>query len=119
MFNTLTISLLERTHEVGMMKAMGVKSNEIQELFLTESMIMGVFGGLGGLVLGFITGKVVSVLLSLFAIFKGVGFLDIAYIPFGFVLLIAVLSVIVGLATGIYPSQRATKISALDALRYE
>ena len=40
MFNTLTVSLLERTREVGLMKAMGMKAFEVQELFLTESMVM-------------------------------------------------------------------------------
>src|SRR3990167_2725018 len=49
MFNTLTVSLLERTREVGMMKAIGMRSSEVRDLFLTESMTMGFFGGIGGL----------------------------------------------------------------------
>jgi len=119
MLNTMTVSLLERTHEVGMMKAIGMKSVEVEDLYLTESMIMGIMGGIGGLLLGFLAGKVVSVLLSVFAVSKGYGFLDIVYIPYSFVALILVISLLVGLLTGIYPAKRATKISALDALRYE
>ena len=119
MFNTLTISLLERTHEIGMMKAIGMKSTEVQDLFLTESMTMGFFGGIGGLTLGAVAGKLLSLILSVFAVFKGVGFLDISSIPLSFVILIAFLSLMVGILTGIYPAHRATKISALDALRYE
>lgn len=119
MFNTLTVSLLERTREVGLMKAMGMKSAEVQELFLTESMIMGFFGGILGIIVGFIAGKLLSIILSLFAVFKGVGFVDVAYLPFPFVLLVVFLSLLVGMATGIYPAKRATKISALNALRYE
>ncbi|EKE15442.1 MAG: hypothetical protein ACD_12C00016G0001, partial [uncultured bacterium] len=119
MFNTLTVSLLERTHEIGMMKAIGMKSVEVHDLFLTESMIMGVFGGLGGLLFGIIIGKILSLILTVFAVFKGVGFIDITYIPFSFVFLIILLSLTVGIITGIYPAHRATKISALDALRYE
>lgn len=119
MFNTLTVSLLERTREVGLMKAMGMKSDEVKELFLTESLIMAFFGGLGGLVLGFLAGKTVSIILSIFSITRGVGFVDISYIPFSFILLILGLSLLVGLVTGIYPARRATKISALNALRYE
>jgi ABC-type lipoprotein export system ATPase subunit/ABC-type antimicrobial peptide transport system permease subunit len=119
MFNTLTVSLLERTHEIGMMKAIGMKSVEVHDLFLTESMIMGVFGGLGGLLFGIIIGKILSLILTIFAVFKGVGFIDITYIPFSFVFLIILLSLTVGIITGIYPAHRATKISALDALRYE
>lgn len=119
MFNTLTVSLLERTREVGLMKAMGMKSSEVQELFLTESMIMGFLGGILGIIGGWFAGKLIGVILSFFAIFKGVGVVDISYLPFSFVLIVVLLSLLVGIATGIYPAKRATKISALDALRYE
>jgi putative ABC transport system ATP-binding protein len=119
MLNTLTVSLLERTREVGMMKAIGMKSQEVENLYLTESMIMGILGGIGGLVIGYTFGKILSFALSTFAISKGYGYLDVTFIPFQFVLLIFAISVIVGLLTGIYPAKRATKISALDALRYE
>lgn len=119
MLNTLTVSLLERTHEVGMMKAIGMKSEEVKNLYLTESMIMGFMGGIGGLLVGYVAGKAASFILSTFALSKGYGFLDITYIPYTFVVLILAISVIVGLLTGIYPAKRATKISALDALRYE
>lgn len=119
MFNTLTVSLLERTREVGTMKAMGMKSFEVRDLFLTESMIMGLYGGLGGLFLGFSVGKIFSAILSIFSLTKGVGLIDIVFIPFAFIIFIIFISVSVGIITGIYPSHRATKISALNALRYE
>lgn len=119
MFNTLTVSLLERTREVGLMKAMGMKSSEVSELFLTESMIMGFFGGILGIILGWILGRLLGIFLSFFALIKGVGFVDISYIPLPFILVIVFLSLLVGLVTGIYPARRATKISALNALRYE
>jgi len=119
MFNTLTVSLLERTREVGLMKAMGMKSEEVKELFLTESMIMGFFGGIIGIFVGFLVGKIVSLIISALAIFKGVGFVDIAFIPFGFFVIVVVISLAVGVVTGMYPAKRASKISALNALRYE
>jgi putative ABC transport system ATP-binding protein len=119
MFNTLTVSLMERTREVGMMKAIGMKSQEVRDLFLTESMIMGLFGGVGGLLMGLIAGKLTSLLLSAVALTKGVGTIDVTYIPTPFVIFIVTVSIIVGILTGIYPSRRATKISALNALRYE
>ena len=119
MFNTLTVSLLERTREIGLMKAMGMRSHEVRELFLTESMIMGLFGGVSGIVMGFLAGELISVVLSIIAISRGVGYIDVSSIPLPFVLLILSLSLFVGLVTGIYPSRRATKISALNALRYE
>jgi len=119
MFNTLTVSLLERTREVGLMKAMGMKSDEVKSLFLTESMIMGLYGGILGLILGLLIGKVVSIVLSALSIVKGVGFVDISYVPPVFVIVVLFLSLLVGIATGYFPAKRATKISALNALRYE
>lgn len=119
MFNTMTVSLLERTREVGLLKAMGMKSSEVKELFLTESMLMGFFGGVLGLVIGVLAGKLLGLFISVFAVFKGVGYIDISYIPPVFVIVILVLSLVVGLVTGIYPARRATRISALNALRYE
>ena len=119
MFNTLTVSLLERTREVGLMKAMGMKSIEVRELFLTESMIMGFFGGILGIILGFLAGKAVGLILSAYALSKGQGYIDISSIPVYFAVVVILLSLTVGIVTGIYPARRAKKISALDALRYE
>ena len=119
MFNTFTVSLLERTREVGLMKAMGMKSDEIQKLFLTEAMIMGFSGGGLGVIVGFVLGKVLDFGLSAFSIARGQGVLGVTHIPANFILLIAGLSLLVGVLTGIYPATRARKISALNALRYE
>lgn len=119
MFNTLTVSLLERTREIGGMKAIGMVADEVQELLLSEAMIMGLSGGIGGLVLGFIVGKLISVIVSIIAITGGQGFLDLTYIPPYLVIFIFISSFIVGLLTGLYPAIRARKISALNALRYE
>ncbi len=119
MFNTLTVSLLERTREVGLMKAMGMRSNEVRELFLTESLVMGFFGGILGILLGSLSSELLGLALSAVSISKGIGYIDVSYLPATFVTFIFVLSLVVGVFTGIYPARRATKISALDALRYE
>lgn len=121
MFNTLTVSLLERTREVGLMKAMGMKASEVQELFLTESMVMSFFGGVVGLLVGWGAGKLLGAGISALALVqdRGLGFLDVSYIPTPFVAAILVFSIVVGIVTGLYPARRATKISALNALRYE
>lgn len=119
MFNTLTVSLLERTREVGLLKAMGMRSTEVYDLFLTESMSMGFLGGVSGIFFGFAAGKAIGVLLSVVSASKGFGMIDVTSIPWSFVALIIFLSVVTGFITGIYPARRATKISALNALRYE
>lgn len=119
MFNTMTVSLLERTREVGVMKAMGMLSDEVRELFLAESMIMGVGGGTVGVFFGWSMGKTLSLILTSISMVKGQGMIDISYIPFFFVAFIMMVSFLVGVATGWYPSKRARAISALNALRYE
>ncbi len=119
MFNTLTISLLERTREIGGMKVMGVISREVEDLFLAEAMILGLGGGFGGLALGFLSGKILSIIISMIAFSSQKQFLDLTYIPTSFILFIIFLSFFVGIFTGLYPAQRAKKTSALNALRYE
>jgi len=119
MFNTLTVSLLERTREIGGMKTMGMVSEEVQDLFMAEAMIMGLSGGIGGLSLGYLAGKALSFGVSVVAFSQGQTYLDLTYIPLNFTVFILITSFIVGVATGIYPAQRAKRISALNALRYE
>lgn len=119
MFNTLTVSLLERTREVGLLKAIGMKAEDIRDLFLAESMIMGTAGGFAGIVVGLVIGKVAELGLSIYSSIKGIGMVQIVDMPIGFALFIIFLSFLVGILTGFYPARRATKISALNALRYE
>jgi len=119
MFNTLTVSLLERTRETGGMKAIGMVSDEVQDLFLAEAMIMGLSGGIGGLIFGFLVGEIFTILISIIAISKGQGFIQLTYLPPYFVAFIVMSAFMVGLITGLYPAYRAKKTSALNALRYE
>lgn len=119
MFNTMTVSLMERTHEVGVMKAMGMRSSEVRELFLAESMAMGILGGVFGVSVGMLAGTLLGLVLSAFSLTHGVGWVSVSYTPWPFAVLVLLLSFTVGVLTGIYPARRATTISALDALRYE
>ena len=119
MFNTMTVSLLERTREVGVMKAIGMLPNEVRELFMAESMIMGLGGGIFGILFGYGLGQLSSLFLSSVSLAKGQGFMNISYIPWFFIGFILLISFMVGVLTGWYPSVRARKISALNALRYE
>lgn len=119
MFNTLTVSLLEKTREVGLMKAIGMKSNEVKRLFLAESIVMGLSGGVCGILLSALVGQLVSFMLSVISITKGLGYIQIVSTPFYLAAGVVILSFAIAVATGMYPSHRATKISALNALRYE
>jgi putative ABC transport system permease protein len=118
MFNTMTITLLERTQEIGIMKALGATARDIWVMFLTEALVIGFLGGFTGLVMGMVGGELFNYGLNALAGAMGGQKIDIFYTPIWFSTTILVFSTFVGIATGFYPSRRAAKINVLDALRY-
>lgn len=118
-FNTLTISLLERIREIGLFKALGMRNKDVYKLFLAESLIIGVCGGLVGLFLGWFTGQAINLILGALAEKSNAEKISIFITPWFFSLGVAIFSILVGFITGWYPSKRAVKINPLDALRYE
>ena len=119
MFNTMTIALMERTNEIGIMRSIGITSHDIRTMFLVESMVMGLLGGLGGLLLGTIIGESVNVGMNALAHRFGGPGVNLFVAPLWFVFVIIAFSAVIGLLTGVYPSVRASKLNPLDALRYK
>lgn len=119
MFNTLTISLLERTKDIGIMKALGATDKEIYLIFLTESTMISTAGGIFGVIGAFILGMIANILISALAGRYGGDPVKIFQAPLLFVGFILLFSIITGFLTGLYPSRRAGKLNPLDALRYE
>lgn len=119
MFNTMTIALLERTNEIGIMRAIGVTRRDLRHLFLAESMFMGFLGGLGGVLLGVCAGKIANIGINMLAQKFGGPVVDLFLVPVWFVTVIIIFSTIIGLLTGMYPSFRASRLNPLDALRYK
>lgn len=119
MFNTMTIALLERTQEIGVMKALGAASVDIWKMFLAESVIIGFLGGMGGIIIGMAGGEVFNYALNFLAGVMGGEKIDVFYTPYWFTLLIIIFSTFVGFITGFYPARRAARINALEALRYK
>lgn len=119
MFNTLTISLLERMKEVALMKILGTQRIDIAKLFMVEALIFGAIGGILGILLGVIAGQVFNIMLNQYAVRSGGDPVRIFYYPFWFMLSILLFSLLVGMLTGIYPSRRAAKVNSLDVIRYE
>lgn len=118
-FNTLTISLIERIREVALLKMMGMKNADVFRLFISESLTIGVFGGVSGAISGYSIGFFANMIISRLASKAGGDAVTIFYTPWSFIVLIALGSIIVGVLTGLYPSYRAIKTNPLDALRYE
>jgi putative ABC transport system permease protein len=119
MLNTLSISLLQRTKEVGILKALGAKRNDIFKMFVFEAAIISVTGGLIGFFGGLLGAKIINVIFNVVAARKGMPTLDFIFVPLGFILTVSGFIVFLGLVTGILPAKRAAKIHALEALRYE
>ncbi|MBI4812314.1 ABC transporter permease [Candidatus Falkowbacteria bacterium] len=119
MFNTMTIALLERINEIGIMRSIGATSKDIKRLFLFESLAMGFLGGLGGVIIGYLGGEVTNFGLNLLAKNFGGQALNLFYRPPWFIGIIIGFSAFIGFLTGIYPSRRASKLNPLEALRYK
>jgi putative ABC transport system permease protein len=119
MFNTMTIAFLERTQEIGIMRALGGSKRDIFAMFLVESGLMGFLGGVGGIMIGFIAQFIVGVGVNLLARTFNAPPVALFDTPFWFVATIIIFSTGVGFLTGIFPGRRASKLNPLEALRYK
>ena len=119
MFNTMTVTLLERTKEIGIMRTIGASPRDIKFLFVSESIVVGFLGGLSGIVMGVALGFVVNILLNFAASQFGGQAVKLFSFPATFLLFIAGFSAAVGYLTGIFPARRAALLNPLDAIRYE
>jgi putative ABC transport system permease protein len=113
--NTIYTSVLQRTREIGVIKAVGAKNSHILILFTIESGFYGLGGGILGIIIGLSFAKLVG---SLFVLFVGPAFLLIK-IDWLMVLGTLIFSFIVGTIAGITPAYKASKLKPVDALRYE
>ena len=119
MFNTMTITLLERTEEIGIMKSIGASDRGISTMFFMESAIMGFLGGCAGVVIGWSGGQGFNWIINLVASKFGGEKVSLFSTPLALIVGIIITSAVVGLATGYVPARRASKTDPLDALRYK
>ena len=119
MFNTMTVTLLERTKEIGIMRTIGASPSDIKWLFVSESIIVGFLGGLSGIFMGVVFGVTINILLNVVAGQFGGQSVSLFAFPLGFLVFIALFSAAVGYLTGIFPARHASKLNPLDAIRYE
>ncbi len=119
MFNTMTVALLERTEEIGIMKSIGASNYDILWMFVFESTIMGFLGGLSGMFIGFFGGQVFNFLVNFLAQRLGGAATSLLYFPLWFSLFILAVATLVGFFTGVIPARKASATDPLEALRYK
>lgn len=119
--NTMTMAILERTREIGIMKAIGATNNNILAIFLGEAAGIGFLGGVGGVLLGWAACAVVNALGSSLLASGGSGGSSqlSAIIPIWLPIFSIAFATIVGLISGLFPSLNAATMVPVDALKYE
>lgn len=116
--NTMTISLLERTHEIGVMKAVGASDWDICKIFITESGIMGFRGAMYGLLAGWLMGKFINLTIAIIIRTNGINEkMELFVMPLSFAVFVGAVAIILALFAGIYPAMRAARLSPLQALK--
>ncbi|NLO30180.1 MAG: ABC transporter permease, partial [Methanosarcina mazei] len=106
--NIMLVSVTERTREIGVLKSLGFTGSDILFLFMIESILLGVFGGIIGGIVGITGAYGVESFLSLPVVFP------LSLIVAGFFVAVAV-----GFISGVYPARKAAKMKPVDSLRYE
>jgi putative ABC transport system permease protein len=106
--NIMLASVLERTREIGIRRAVGAKQTDIVRQFLIETVMIAFVGGLIGLLVGVGLSRLIALLAGWSTI-----------VTIGSILIAFLVSVAVGLTFGVYPAVRASKLDPVKALHYE
>jgi len=125
--NIMTVSVMERTREIGILKAIGAKSRTVLTMFLAESLLIGLVGSLVGVPTGYGLAHVLSYIIARFGTFQPDWLrnpeLESATITPVFSWLWVIVAVIFGISIcilfGLYPARKAAKLDPVEALRYE
>jgi putative ABC transport system permease protein len=122
--NTMAMSILERTREIGLMKAVGATNRDVLTIFLGEAAGIGFIGGLGGVIIGWLAGQGINVIALVYlanqAGQQGGPPPSVAvYTPVWLPLFALIFSTIIGMISGLYPALRAATMIPVLALKYE
>lgn len=124
--NTMVMSIYERIKEIGIMKVIGANVSDIKKMFLTEAAFIGLFGGAMGIGVSYIASSIINYLAKkgnpdeMGGMMGGLPMMGegkISIIPIWLVLVALLFATVVGVISGYYPAQKATKLSPLEAIR--
>lgn len=117
--NTLIMAILERRREIGIMKALGASDRSVQLLFFAEAGTLGAVGGVLGVTLGWLIGKVINFGINLYLRNQGQPDLQVWYSPWWLVSGAVLFAVCTSLLAGWYPASKAARLDPVQSLRYE
>jgi putative ABC transport system permease protein len=117
--NTMVMSILERTREIGIMKAIGGSESEIRTIFFIEAGTIGLIGAVFGLVLGWLVTRIANMIANAQFLPAGEPPVDFFYFPLWLILGAIAFSLVISLAAGLYPANRAARINPVEALRHD
>ncbi|MFA6073426.1 MAG: ABC transporter permease [Candidatus Woesearchaeota archaeon] len=112
--NTMFTSVMEKTKEIGIMKAIGARNKDIMLIFLLNALLIGIVGGLLGIIFGILLSAALPAIMGQSAMLRGGTFVSLNAI-----LLAISVSAIIGVLAGIIPAYKGSKLKPVDALRYE
>ena len=122
--NTMAMAILERTREIGLMKAIGATNRDVLSVFLGEAAGIGFIGGLGGVLLGWSGGQVINVVAMAYLAGQasqtgGLPPSVAVYTPMWLPIFSLIFATLIGLISGLYPALRAATLIPVNALKYE
>jgi putative ABC transport system permease protein len=117
--NTMVMSILERTREIGIMKAIGGSDSDIRRIFLIEASAIGLFGGVAGVSLGWLVGRVINFGANVYIQQQGGTAGNLFSLPFWLIGGAIGFSIAVSLVAGSYPAARAARLNPIEALRHD
>lgn len=117
--NTMIMAILERTREIGVMRAVGSKKSTVRRLFTTEASMLGFMGGVIGVALGFGLTRVANIFVNDQLASNAIIARDIITTPAWLVFTVIAIATLIGLLAGLGPAARAARLDPVEALRYE
>ena len=117
--NTMLMSILERTREIGIMKSIGASESEIRTIFFVEASGIGIIGAVFGLGLGWVVTRIANAVMNAQMRPQDLPSVDLFSFPVWLILGSIAFSVVISLAAGLYPAIRAARIDPVKALRHD